>query len=99
MQTLFYILIILSVLLGLTIAGLGVMLGWIVRSFYVNSDQVWGSSIIVCSLFYAAHPTLAYWLFKNSHEQLGLGVAGFSIVLSIALMFFLISAIEAGARP
>jgi hypothetical protein len=99
METLFYILIVLSGLLGLAAGGLALFLGWMLCSSYGNSDQIWGWVIIVCGLLYAAHPVLAHWLFKNSHEQLGMGLTVLFIVLSIALIFFLVSAIEVGARP
>lgn len=99
MQTLFYILIILSALLGIGAGGIGVVLGWMLKSSYVNTDQMWGWAVILCSLLYLAHPALVYWLFKNAHEILAMGLSGLFIACSIGLLFFLPSAIGAVARP
>jgi hypothetical protein len=99
MQTLFYILITLSTLLGIGVGCFGVLLGWMLKSSFDNSDQVWGWAVIFFSLLYLAHPALVYWLFKNTHEILAMGLSALFITFSIGLLFFLPSAIGAVARP
>jgi hypothetical protein len=99
MQILFYLLVTLSALLGIAISGLGFVLGWMLKSSYVNTDQAWGWAVMLCSLLYLAHPAFVYWLFKNAHEILAMGLSTLFIACSIGLLFFLPSAIGAVARP
>jgi hypothetical protein len=99
MQTLFYILITLSTLLGIGVGCFGVLLGWMLKSSFDNSDQAWGWAVMLCSLLYLAHPALVYWLFKNAYEILAMGLSVLFIACSIGLLFFLPSAIGAVARP
>ena len=99
MQILYVSLMILSGLLGIVVGGLGVMLGIVFQYSPASSDQIWSWIIICCSVLYLCHPALLYWLFKNSHYILVAGLSTLFIVLSGTLTFFLLSAIEAGARP
>ncbi|MDD1616317.1 MAG: hypothetical protein CG439_1451 [Methylococcaceae bacterium NSP1-2] len=99
MQTLFYCLIILSSLLGLIVGGLGCVLGFMMKSSYINTDQVWGWAIIACSLIYLIHPALVYWLYKTGHSTLAMVITAFFILSGGVLVVLLPSAIEAGARP
>jgi hypothetical protein len=99
MQTLFYILITLSTLLGIGVGCFGVLLGWMLQSSFDNSDQVWGWAVMFFSLLYLAHPALVYWLFKNTHEIWAMGLSVLFIACSIGLLFFLPSTIGAVARP
>ncbi len=99
MQILFYGLMILSSLLGLIVGGLGLVLGFMMKSSYINTDQMWGWAIIACSLLYLIHPALVYWLHKTGHDTLMLVITTFFILSGGALVVFLPSAIEAGARP
>lgn len=99
MQILFYGLIILSSLLGLIVGGLGCVLGFMMKSSYINTDQLWGWAIIACSLVYLTHPVLIYWLHKTGHDTLMIVITTFFILSGGLLVVLLPSAIEAGARP
>ena len=92
-------LMILSGLLGIVVTGLGIMLGLVFQYSPAPSDQLWSWGIIACSVLYLCHPAVLYWLFKNAHATLALGISTTLIVLSGVLIVFLLSAIEAGARP
>jgi hypothetical protein len=84
MQILFYVLMLLSSLLGIVVGGSGFVLGLV-----TEADQDWGWIIILCSLLYLAHPALLYWLFKKVHEMLAMWLTTLFIVSSTVLVFFL----------
>jgi hypothetical protein len=99
MQILFYGLLILSGILGIGVGGLGGLLGYTLKSSYLNTDQAWGWAIILFSMFYSTHPALIYWLYTHTHETLALWLSVFLILVSGVLLVLLPTAIEAGARP
>lgn len=99
MQILFYSLLILSGILGLIIGSLGCVLGFMLTSSYINTDQAWGWLIILCSLLYLSHPALLYSLQKIGYSILATGLSVLFILCSGFLVVFLLSAIEAAARP
>ena len=94
-----YCLMIFSGLLGLGVAVLGCVLGWMFRSSISDTDQMIGWVMIVLSLVYLGHPALSYWLMKNAHATASLIFSLVMIVLSACLLFILPSAMEAAARP
>ncbi len=84
MQILFYILIIISSILGAVVGGSGFILGLV-----AEADESWGWIVAFCGLVYLVHPALVYWLFKNVHEMLAMGVVSLFIVSSTVLVLFL----------
>ena len=88
MQILFYVLMILSSLLGIAVGGSGFVVGLV-----AEADEDWGWIVIVIvivgSLLYLAHPALLYWLFKEVHEILAMWLTALFIVSSSVLVLFL----------
>lgn len=84
MKTLFYILIIISGILGAVVGGSGFILGLV-----AEADLSWGWIVSFCSFVYLVHPALVYWLFKNVHQMLAIVVVSLFIVSSIILVLFL----------
>jgi hypothetical protein len=84
MQMLFYALMALSSLLGITVGTSGFIVGLV-----AEADEEWGWMIILGSLLYLAHPALLYWLFKKVHETLAIWLTGLSVVSSSVLILLL----------
>ncbi len=84
MQILFYVLMILSALLGIAVGGSGFIVGLV-----AEADEDWGWIVILCSMLYLSHPALLYWLFKKVHEILAMWLAALFIVSSTVLVIFL----------
>ncbi len=84
MQILFYVLMILSGILGITVGGSGFVLGLV-----VEADEDWGWMVIMGSLLYLAHPALVYWLYNDIHKILAIWLTTLFIISSIVLVFFL----------
>lgn len=87
MQTLFYVLAILSGLLGIVVGGLCFVIGWMLQSSYITL----GWAVMFFSLLYLAHPTLVYWLFKIGHQTIAIGLTTLFMVCSVTLFFFVMS--------
>jgi hypothetical protein len=87
---------ILSGLLGITVAGSGIILNLVFQSSPSDTDQIWSWIIITYSVLYLCHPVLIYWLFRIAHNTLALG---FNVTFIVLSAVFLLSAIEVAARP
>jgi hypothetical protein len=75
---------------------LSLVLGFVVLYFFFESsvfdtDQKWGWALIFCTLTYLASPTLIYWLVKNAHKKLAIGLCTVFITFISGLFFVLFS--------
>ena len=80
MRTLYISLMILSGLLGITVGGLGLIVGLVAMA-----DEDWAWIITAASFVYLLHPAFIYWLFKKTYETVAIGLSSVSMLCSITL--------------
>lgn len=84
MQILYFVLMILSGLFGITIGTLGVVVGLVAMA-----DEDWAWIITAAGFAYLLHPALVYWLYKKTYETLAIGLSSVFMLCSIALTFLM----------
>jgi hypothetical protein len=94
-----YLLTGISALLGLGVGVLGCMLSSMFISGISSSDKLGGWIMLLISLLYIAHPVVAVHLIKSNAMGWCYLYDFVFIAISIGLCIFMLTAIEAVARP